>query len=47
MEELVASVQESSSIGVLDDDDIVYVVRVPTTKRIMTVSITVGTRFPA
>ena len=47
MEELVAAVQESSSIAVLDgDDDIVYVVRVPT-KRIMTVSITVGTRFPA
>lgn len=46
MEELVAAVQESSSIAVLDGDDIVYVVRVPT-KRIMTVSITVGTRFPA
>ncbi len=46
MEELVASVRESSSIAVLDGDDIVYVVRVPT-KRIMTVSITVGTRFPA
>jgi IclR family transcriptional regulator, pca regulon regulatory protein len=46
MEELVARVQESSSIAVLDGDDIVYVVRVPT-KRIMTVSITVGTRFPA
>jgi IclR family pca regulon transcriptional regulator len=46
MEELVASVKESSSIAVLDGDDIVYVVRVPT-KRIMTVSITVGTRFPA
>ncbi len=46
MEELVASVQESSSIAVLDGDEIVYVVRVPT-KRIMTVSITVGTRFPA
>ena len=46
MEELVASVQESSSIAVFDGDDIVYVVRVPT-KRIMTVSITVGTRLPA
>jgi IclR family transcriptional regulator, pca regulon regulatory protein len=46
MEELVASVKESSSIAVLDGDDIVYVVRVPT-KRIMAVSITVGTRFPA
>lgn len=46
MEELVASVQESSSIAVLEGGDIVYIVRVPT-KRIMTVSITVGTRFPA
>jgi len=46
MEELVATVQESSSIAVLDGDDIVYVVRVPT-KRIMAVTITVGTRFPA
>jgi len=46
MEELVAAVKESSSIAVLDGDDIVYVVRVPTT-RIMTVSITLGTRFPA
>jgi IclR family pca regulon transcriptional regulator len=46
MEELVVSVHESSSISVLDGDDIVYVVRVPT-KRIMTVTIAVGTRFPA
>lgn len=46
LEELVASVRESSSIAVLDGDDIVYVVRVPT-KRIMTVTITLGTRFPA
>ena len=46
MERLVASLRESSSISVLDGDDIVYVVRVPT-HRIMTVSIGVGTRFPA
>lgn len=46
MEDLVASVRESSSIAVLDGDDITYVVRVPT-KRIMTVTIAVGTRFPA
>jgi IclR family transcriptional regulator, pca regulon regulatory protein len=31
MEELVATVRESSSVAVLDGDDIVYVVRVPTT----------------
>jgi IclR family pca regulon transcriptional regulator len=43
---LVARVDESSSISVLDGDDVVYVARVHT-KRIMTVVITVGTRFPA
>jgi IclR family transcriptional regulator, pca regulon regulatory protein len=46
LEELVARVRESSSISVLDGDHIVYVARVPT-KRIMTVAISVGTRFPA
>jgi IclR family transcriptional regulator, pca regulon regulatory protein len=46
MEELVARVHESSSISVLDGHHVVYVVRVPT-KRIMTVAISVGTRFPA
>src|ERR1700722_598185 len=46
MEELVARLHESSSISVLDGQHIVYVVRVPT-KRIMTVAISVGTRFPA
>jgi IclR family pca regulon transcriptional regulator len=46
LEELVARLHESSSISVLDGHQIVYVVRVPT-KRIMTVAISVGTRFPA
>ena len=46
METLVAQVNESSSIAVLDDTDIVYVVRVPTT-RIMSITIAVGTRLPA
>jgi IclR family transcriptional regulator, pca regulon regulatory protein len=46
LEELVAQVRESSSVSVLDGHHIVYVARVPT-KRIMTVSISVGTRFPA
>lgn len=39
-------VNESSSVSVLDGTDIVYVARVPT-RRIMTVAISVGTRFPA
>jgi IclR family pca regulon transcriptional regulator len=46
LERLVTDVHESSSMCVLDGDDIVYVARVPTS-RIMTVSISVGTRFPA
>ena len=46
MEDLVARARESSSISVLDGNDVVYVVRVPTT-RIMTVAISIGTRFPA
>ena len=46
LEELAAKLHESSSISVLDGHHIVYVVRVPT-KRIMTVAISVGTRFPA
>jgi IclR family pca regulon transcriptional regulator len=46
LEELVARLHESSSISVLDGHHVVYVARVPT-KRIMTVAISVGTRFPA
>jgi IclR family transcriptional regulator, pca regulon regulatory protein len=46
LEELVARLHESSSVSVLDGHQIVYVARVPT-KRIMTVAISVGTRFPA
>lgn len=46
LEELVTRVHESTSVSVLDGDEVVYVARVPT-KRIMTVAISVGTRFPA
>jgi IclR family transcriptional regulator, pca regulon regulatory protein len=46
MEALVAEVNESSSVSVLDGQDVVYVARVPVS-RIMTVAISVGTRFPA
>jgi IclR family transcriptional regulator, pca regulon regulatory protein len=46
METLVAEINESSSVAVLDDLDIVYVARVPT-RRIMTITIAVGTRLPA
>ena len=46
MESLAATVHESCSLSVLDGGDITYVARVPT-RRIMTVAINVGTRFPA
>jgi IclR family pca regulon transcriptional regulator len=46
LQALVATVHESSSVSVLDGDEVVYVARVPT-RRIMTVVISVGTRFPA
>ncbi|MFD1538548.1 IclR family transcriptional regulator domain-containing protein [Nonomuraea guangzhouensis] len=44
--DLVARVHESASVAMLSGDDVVYVARVPTVA-IMTVDITVGTRFPA
>jgi IclR family pca regulon transcriptional regulator len=46
LERLSAEAGESSSVSVLDGTDIVYVARVAVS-RIMTVSINVGTRFPA
>ncbi|WP_249522937.1 IclR family transcriptional regulator [Modestobacter marinus] len=46
MEQLAAGVHESCSLSVLDGEEIVYVARVPT-RRIMTVAINLGTRFPA
>ncbi|MEU1726076.1 IclR family transcriptional regulator C-terminal domain-containing protein [Nonomuraea sp. NPDC005692] len=44
--DLVARVRESASVAVLSGDDVLYVARVPTVS-IMSVDITVGTRFPA
>ena len=46
LKSLADRVNESASVSVLDGTDIVYVARVPT-RRIMAVSISVGTRFPA
>lgn len=46
LEALAERVRESSSVSILDGDDVVYVARVPV-RRIMTVSINIGTRFPA
>lgn len=46
LERLSREVDESVSAAVLDGTEIVYVARVPT-RRIMSVRITIGTRFPA
>ncbi|MFC4560941.1 IclR family transcriptional regulator C-terminal domain-containing protein [Nocardiopsis mangrovi] len=46
LQRLTAEVRESSSVSVLDGDDVVYVARAAAA-RIMTVAISVGTRFPA
>jgi IclR family pca regulon transcriptional regulator len=46
MEELVDRVHESSSLSVLDGEDVRYIARVPG-RQIMAVTISVGTRFPA
>jgi len=46
MEGLVARTRESSSVAQLDGSDIVYVARVAV-PRIVTLAVTIGTRFPA
>ena len=46
LEKLSEDLQEASSVGVLDETEVVYVARVPA-KRVMTVSIGLGSRFPA
>lgn len=46
LEELSEELHEASSVGVLDEADVVYVARIPA-NRVMTVSIGLGSRFPA
>ncbi|HZP87565.1 MAG TPA: IclR family transcriptional regulator [Burkholderiales bacterium] len=47
MVEVVEKLHESCSIAVLDGKDIVYVARVPTSQRIMSINLGLGTRLPA
>ena len=47
MVELVERVHESCSAAVLDGPDIVYVARVPTRTRIMSITLGLGSRLPA
>ena len=46
MEDLVSVVKESCSASVLDGFDVVYVARVPTRARIMSITLNIGTRLP-
>ena len=46
LEALTTQVREACSVTVLDGDDVVYVARVPSPRRV-TVTVSVGTRFPA
>ncbi|MGW0802542.1 IclR family transcriptional regulator domain-containing protein [Nonomuraea sp. NPDC002799] len=46
MERLVGEIHETCSLGVLDGKEVVFVARVPV-KRLMTIPIMVGSRFPA
>lgn len=46
MEQIRATLNESSSVAVLDGTEVVYIARVPA-NRVMTVHIGLGTRFPA
>jgi IclR family pca regulon transcriptional regulator len=41
------ALEESSSIALLDGDEILYVARSSTTRRIMSVDLSIGTRLPA
>jgi IclR family pca regulon transcriptional regulator len=46
LQEVTDKVQESTSAGVLDNTDVVYVARAPA-KRVLTITTSVGTRIPA
>lgn len=46
LEHVIELVHESSSVGVLEGDQVVYVARA-TAKRVMSIGLSVGSRFPA
>ncbi|HEV8078067.1 MAG TPA: IclR family transcriptional regulator C-terminal domain-containing protein [Marinobacter sp.] len=47
LESITAELGESSSLAVLDGDDVVYVVRSSARYRLMAITLSVGTRLPA
>ncbi|HSP59063.1 MAG TPA: IclR family transcriptional regulator C-terminal domain-containing protein [Halomonas sp.] len=47
LEDITAESGESSSLGVLDGDDVIYVARSSSRQRLMAITLSVGTRLPA
>ncbi|AVI61990.1 IclR family transcriptional regulator C-terminal domain-containing protein [Halomonas sp. M1] len=47
LEEITAETGESSSLGVLDGNDVIYVARSAAKHRLMAITLSVGTRLPA
>ncbi|MDI5932406.1 IclR family transcriptional regulator C-terminal domain-containing protein [Halomonas kalidii] len=47
LEDITAESGESSSLGVLDGDDVIYVARSSSRHRLMAITLSVGTRLPA
>ena len=47
LEDITAELGESSSLAVLDSDDVVYVLRSSARHRLMAITLSVGTRLPA
>ncbi|GAB2786005.1 IclR family transcriptional regulator [Halomonas shantousis] len=47
LEEITETLDESSSLGILDGDDVVYVARSAARHRLMAIALSVGTRLPA
>jgi len=47
LEDITQRIGESSSLGVLDDGDVIYVARSAAPHRLMAISLSIGTRLPA
>lgn len=47
LEDITAESGESSSLGVLDGDDVIYMARSSSRQRLMAITLSVGTRLPA
>ncbi|WP_346796868.1 IclR family transcriptional regulator C-terminal domain-containing protein [Halomonas sp. Bachu 37] len=47
LEDITVEIGESSSLGVLDGNDVIYVARSAAKHRLMAISLSVGTRLPA